>query len=344
MQPALDKHYPWDPPETDMTHRPLEAVESPPESPLGEVDAKFNETVEAAETAEAVQDEATEVGDDEFDETSARVQLLATSEPFDLFEERWLEVIAGLMVEESYDETENIYTAGELSDAAYVVSQGEVAIFSDTVGEPVQLFARLKPGEIFGEVGVLDRCRRVASARASKNTKVLRLEGCDLQRLGRANPNFGLKLAQRALLRYMRESSKVLQLGRRSDVRVRTGSEGRLIAGDREPLQVEIENLSIGGCCLRGVPETWHLNESTPISLRLNDNSELLRTRGRIAWRKGTSVGVAFTGISRSHGRQIDEALRRLLEPPAETSQDAQELDYEEALAWEPKDMPSSVS
>lgn len=321
MQPALDKHYPWDAREQEI--RPV------PEAPPRNEDATPREVpVDAAAEDESL---------------AARVELLSGIQPFNLFEERWLQVIAGLMVEQSFDDTENVYTAGDLSDAAYVVSEGEVAIFSDTVGEPVQLFARLKAGDIFGEVGVLDRCRRASSARAAKGTKILRLEGCDLQRLGRANPNFGLKLAQRALLRYMRESSKVLQLGRRSDVRVRTENQVRLIAGDREPIDVEIENLSIGGCCMRGVPADWHLNESTPISLRLNDNSELLRTRGRIAWRKTDSVGIAFTGISRSHGRQIDEALQRLLDPPSEGPEDARQLDYEEALTWEPRAVPSRV-
>lgn len=316
MQPALDKHYPWDTQGNEESRPVLEAVEGSQETEPA--------VVAAAPTAE-----------NEHDEVAERAELLATVEPFDLFDERWLKVIAGLMVEEPFDTTRNIYTAGDISDAAYIVKEGEVAIFSDTVGEPVQLFARLKPGEIFGEVGVLDRCRRVASARASKNTTVLRLEGCDLQRLGRANPNFGLKLAQRALLRYMRESSKVLQLGRRSDVRVRTENEVLLIAGDREPLEVEIENLSIGGCCLRNVPNSWHLNESTPISMRLNDDSELLRTRGRIAWRKGNSVGIAFTGISRSHGQQIDEALRKLLDPTTADLRDEDGLTAQEALAWE---------
>lgn len=319
MQPAFDKHYPWNSEAQEDSAPTLEIVPAAPQ------------TIAPQPTVEA----APEGAESEVDETAARAELLATVEPFDLFDERWLRVISGLMVEETYNETENIYTAGNISSAAYIVQEGEVAIFSDTVGEPVQLFSRLKPGEIFGEVGVLDRCRRVTSARASKNTKVLRLEGCDLQRLGRANPNFGLKLAQRALLRYMRESSKVLQLGRRTDIRVRTENHVLLIAGDREPLHVELENLSIGGCCVRNVPQSWHLNESTPISLRLHDESELLTTRGRIAWRKGESVGIAFTGISRSHGQQIDEALRRLLDPTSRAQDNGDDFIDEEALAWE---------
>lgn len=325
MQPALDKHYPWDRHEQESMTPFREAVESA--APVFE-----------ARTLETDAEPALP------DLLAARVELLSTIEPFDLFEERWLRVIGGLMVETTFEETRNIYTAGDLSDAAYVVCRGEVAIFSDTVGEPVQLFARLGRGEIFGEVGVLDRCRRVATARASENTTLLRLEGCDLQRLGRANPAFGLKLAQRALLRYMRESSKILQLGRRSDVRVRTGNQIYLIAGDREPLTVTLENLSIGGCCLRGVPETWHLNESTPISLRMRDNSELLKAHGRIAWRKGDSVGVAFTGISRSHGQQIDEALKRLLEPLGQDEQNLEQLEAEQALAWEARSRSGGAS
>jgi CRP-like cAMP-binding protein len=299
MQPGLDKHYPWN------LHRQENA------DPILEILQIVDE--KGAETAEAMKsNNASDLG-----ERDEKAELLARVQPFDLFDERWLRVVSGLMVAETYKETENIYRAGDISSAAYVVVEGEVAIFSDTIGEPVQLLARVKRGGTFGEIGVLDRRRRTASARASQNSKVLRLEGCDLQRLGRANPLFGLKLAQRALLRHMRGSSRALHGDKREDVRIRTGTGVLLAAGGREPIAVEIENLSNGGCCLSRVPEDWHLHEPTPIALRLPDNALLLRTQGRIAWRQGTSLGIAFTGISRSHGQQVDQALKRLLEAPS---------------------------
>jgi CRP-like cAMP-binding protein len=240
-------------------------------------------------------------------------EFLGTVEPFTVFPERWLSLMAGLMRVEDYREGEMIFSVSDLSDSVFVVRQGEVVVYTDTVGEPVQLMARVKPGEMFGEVGVLEQSRRTVAARAASHTTVLRLEASDLGRLGRASRRFGARLAQSALLRYMADAASKVELGQRGEVRIRVDKQVLLRPNDHELFPTRLDNLSRGGACLRGVPESWDLAEPAPIALMLEDETELLRAEARIAWRRGSSVGLAFCAMSPDHDTHVDAALDALL-------------------------------
>lgn len=242
-------------------------------------------------------------------------EFLNAVEPFTVFPERWLALMAGLMRVETYQEGETIFRVGEASDSVFVVRTGGAVVFTDTIGEPVQLMARVNPGEMFGEVGVLERSRRTVSARASSETRVLRLEGADLSRLGRASRRFGARLAQSALLRYMRDSASRVELGQRGEVRIRVDRQVLIQPAEGEGILGLLENLSLGGACLRQVPEDWRLgaNESAPISLMLDSNRELLQVVAKIAWRHGTSVGLSFRNLAPDHDARVEAALDCLL-------------------------------
>jgi hypothetical protein len=62
-----------------------------------------------------------------------------------------------------------IFRAGEPSEGVYIIQDGEVAI---TVGDGIEV-ARLHPGELFGESGVLEARARAATATAIQATTLL---------------------------------------------------------------------------------------------------------------------------------------------------------------------------
>lgn len=64
-----------------------------------------------------------------------------------------------------FREGETIFTEGSQSDTAYIIESGLVEIFLGTGDEAVQLSV-LGPGDIFGEMGLIDDYPRSASARA----------------------------------------------------------------------------------------------------------------------------------------------------------------------------------
>lgn len=82
------------------------------------------------------------------------------------------------------------------ADMAYVLLAGEVEVRKDR--EPV---ATLPPGQIFGEIALLEHSLRNASVVAISPITVLRLDAASLQKIANDNPDFAAKLAEGADLR-----------------------------------------------------------------------------------------------------------------------------------------------
>lgn len=68
-----------------------------------------------------------------------------------------------------------IFSEGDEGSCAYIIESGEVEIMhTTTTGE--QLLSLLKPGELFGEVALLDHHPRTASARTASDTILIQIE------------------------------------------------------------------------------------------------------------------------------------------------------------------------
>ena len=65
-----------------------------------------------------------------------------------------------------------LFTAGTVADEAYLIRSGKVEIY-DVVGGQRKVYATRGPGEIFGEIALLDGQRRSASAKALVDTDVI---------------------------------------------------------------------------------------------------------------------------------------------------------------------------
>jgi EAL domain-containing protein (putative c-di-GMP-specific phosphodiesterase class I) len=64
-----------------------------------------------------------------------------------------------------YKKGETIFNEGDPADCAYLIESGKVEIFRERDGAHTPV-AILGPGEIFGEMGILDESSRIASAKA----------------------------------------------------------------------------------------------------------------------------------------------------------------------------------
>jgi CRP/FNR family cyclic AMP-dependent transcriptional regulator len=69
---------------------------------------------------------------------------------------------------------EIIFGQGDLGDAAYIVEEGEVAIFQ-VLGDEMYEIGIIRPGEMFGEMSMIDGGRRMATAIACRATIVRRI-------------------------------------------------------------------------------------------------------------------------------------------------------------------------
>lgn len=82
------------------------------------------------------------------------------------------------------------------ADMAYVLLAGEVEVRKE--GEPV---ATLPPGQIFGEIALLEHSLRSASVVAASPITVLRLDAASLQKIADDNPDFARNLSEGVELR-----------------------------------------------------------------------------------------------------------------------------------------------
>ena len=67
-----------------------------------------------------------------------------------------------------------LFRQGDLGDAAYILDKGKIVIFQQVDGQRVELDS-IKPGEIFGEMAVIDRSERMATAVAAADSTVTRI-------------------------------------------------------------------------------------------------------------------------------------------------------------------------
>jgi CRP/FNR family cyclic AMP-dependent transcriptional regulator len=103
-----------------------------------------------------------------------------------------------------------LFQAGEPGESLFVVSSGEVELFiKDTAGQKIVLTVA-RDGEIFGELALLDRGARTATALALVDTELLELDRDDLLLLFRKTPEAAVRLLA-AVGHMTRKADELLQ-------------------------------------------------------------------------------------------------------------------------------------
>ena len=107
---------------------------------------------------------------------------------FALLDDQELTVLANDLDEKRYLAGQIIISAGDKGDAMYIVHSGKVELYlQDASNERVGL-GFIEPGNIFGELGLLDNEPRSANAVAVENSTILIVDRHDLQVLITAHP------------------------------------------------------------------------------------------------------------------------------------------------------------
>ena len=118
-------------------------------------------------------------------------ELLRKVPMFARLEPSRLKLLAFTSQNLSFGNAEELFRAGEPSDCAYVIMEGEVEVMADTeAGEVVAV--TLSKNELFGEMGVLSNAPRSASIRAKGDVKALRITDEAFLKLLRDNPDVAL--------------------------------------------------------------------------------------------------------------------------------------------------------
>jgi CRP/FNR family cyclic AMP-dependent transcriptional regulator len=96
-------------------------------------------------------------------------------------------------------------TSDEVPDGAVIVKEGDYANAFMAIEEGTAKVTRggehvgdLGPGDIFGEVGLIEREKRTATVTATSRVKLIKIEHWELQRMKKKLPDVYGKIAQLA--------------------------------------------------------------------------------------------------------------------------------------------------
>lgn len=134
-------------------------------------------------------------------ELLARVPLLSGLEPAEL------ERIAQVAIPRSYPKGDRIFHEGDQSDACYVIRSGEVRVTREHSDGRAIALATLGPGELVGELAMLDGGVRSASLETLTEVDMLALSAADMRGLLERNAQITAKLVV-ALTRRLRETNE----------------------------------------------------------------------------------------------------------------------------------------
>jgi CRP/FNR family cyclic AMP-dependent transcriptional regulator len=159
------------------------------------------------------------------------VELLRSVPLFAGLEEGELERFSQVAVPRSFPAGTRVFHEGDSSDACYIVSQGSFRVTREHSDGRAITLATLGPGEIFGELAMLDGDTRSASAESITDGTLLALPANDVRSLLARNPEIALKLVA-GLVRRLRAAN--MRLSRQSFQTVPSRVAGILAQLSRE--------------------------------------------------------------------------------------------------------------
>lgn len=121
-------------------------------------------------------------------------EFLTKIRMFDHLDPDDLQALAGVIDESKVSSGETLFHAGDPGNALFIVREGSVELFiKDTVGQKIVL-ATAGPGDMFGEVAMLDSGPRTATALALTDCELLVLDRNDLLLLFQRKPEAALHM------------------------------------------------------------------------------------------------------------------------------------------------------
>src|SRR3954453_1658694 len=159
------------------------------------------------------------------------VELLRSVPLFAGLEEGELERFSQVAVPRSFPAGTRVFHEGDSSDACYIVREGSFRVTREHSDGRAITLETLGPGEIFGELAMLDGDRRSASAEALSDGELLALPAGDGRSLLARPPEIALKLVA-GLVRRLRAAN--VRLSRQSFQTVPSRVAGILAQLSRE--------------------------------------------------------------------------------------------------------------
>lgn len=112
-----------------------------------------------------------------------RRELLANSRLFGSFAPAVIDAIVPLLTPCRFETDNLICLKGDESDCLYIVREGEVEITVSSSDGKIILLGILSRGDVFGEVGLLDKESRTANVTARTDVRLYKLSSQDFEKI-----------------------------------------------------------------------------------------------------------------------------------------------------------------
>jgi CRP-like cAMP-binding protein len=136
-----------------------------------------------------------------------RIEVLREVPLFSGLAEDELTAVAAVASIDRFEADEVVFREGETSSTCYVIRSGHACALREHPDGRVITLARFGPGDIFGELAMLDNQRRSATVQAVDELEAIAILGPDMQRLLGDHPQIAVKLIV-ALGRKLRETNE----------------------------------------------------------------------------------------------------------------------------------------
>lgn len=137
-------------------------------------------------------------------------EVLSGSFLFAKLEEKDLDALLELSARKKLDAEQVVFTRKSPADRLYAVVSGRVRVVSYSDSGNEIIFRILEPGDVFGEIGVLDGEARTATAIASETSELLVVERGRFLRFLEKQPKLALDLLS-AMAGRLRTTTRLLE-------------------------------------------------------------------------------------------------------------------------------------
>jgi CRP-like cAMP-binding protein len=135
------------------------------------------------------------------------VELLSRVPLFSELSREELERISRVSVARTFPAGVRVFHEGDHSDACYLVRKGDLRVTREHPDGRAIALATLGPGDLFGELAMLDGEARSASVETLTDSELLALPAADVRRLLADHPGISVKLIA-ALTKRLRETNE----------------------------------------------------------------------------------------------------------------------------------------
>jgi len=161
---------------------------------------------------------------------SADLTMLAEIPVFALLDERERESLAAMLEPQQFAKNTVIFDYGDAGDTLFIVRKGRVQVFVENIeGEKIML-GENSPGDVFGEISLLDGGPRTATAVSVEDTETLTLDRDQLLEFVTLHPHAALDLLT-VMGRRLRVTDELLRNPAARNVNIE--AEDRLTFGER---------------------------------------------------------------------------------------------------------------